>query len=61
MPGSAVDTGKVETAEDQAKRIEQATYDGMKRAMLDPEIKQMNEENARATGKQINESLVGRK
>ena len=61
MPGSAVDTGKVETSEDQAKRIEQATYDGMKRAMTDPEIKQMNEENARATGKQINESLVGRK
>ena len=61
MPGSAVDTSKVETAEDQAKRIEQATYDGMKRAMMDPEIKQMNEENAKATGKQINESLVGRK
>ena len=61
MPGSAVDTSKVETADDQAKRIEQATYDGMKRAMTDPEIKQMNEENAKATGKQINESLVGRK
>ena len=61
MPGANVDTGKVETTEDQVKRIEQATYEGMKRAMTDPEIKQMNEENARATGKQINESLVGRK
>ena len=60
-PGANTDPSKAETVEEQAKRIEEASYQGMKRAMMDPDVQKQNEENAKQTGKQINERLVGRK
>ena len=61
MPGVEADPAKVETAEEQAKRMEEATYQGTKRALMDEQVKQQTEETAKLQGQQINESLVGRK
>ncbi len=61
MPGVQATPEKVETAEEQAARMEDATYKGTKRALTDEEVKQQTEETAKIQGQQINESLVGRK
>lgn len=61
MPGVEADPAKAETAEEQAKRMEEATYQGTKRALMDEQVKQQNEETAKLQGQQLNESLVGRK
>lgn len=61
MPGVQATPEKVETAEEQAARLEDATYKGTKRALTDEEVKQQTEEAAKLQGQQINESLVGRK
>jgi len=61
MPGVQATPEKVETAEEQAARLEDATYKGTKRALTDEEVKQQTEETAKLQGQQINESLVGRK
>lgn len=60
-PGVKVEPEKVETAAEQSKRMEDATYSGTKRALTDDTVKQQNEECAKIQGQQINESLVGRK
>lgn len=60
-PGAELSTGDVETAEEKAKREEETMYQATRRAMLDPDVRKLGEENAKQTGKQINESLVGRK
>lgn len=60
-PGSKVNTDKVETAEERAARDEESMYRAVKRAQLDDEVQKQNLENARATGQQIDQSLVGRK
>jgi hypothetical protein len=36
-------------------------YNGSKRALMDREVQDQNEQNARKQGEMINESLVGRK
>lgn len=61
IPGVEADPAKAETAEEQAKRMEEATYQGTKRALMDEQVKQQNEETAKLQGQQLNESLVGRK
>ena len=60
-PGSKVDTENVETTEEQMKRQEEATFNAMKRALLDIDVQRQNEENAKIQGKQIDQSLNGRK
>lgn len=60
-PGGAVDTEKVETAEEKAAREEETMYRAVKRAQLDEDVQKQIAENAKETGKQIDESLVGRK
>lgn len=60
-PGAAVNTDKVETAEQKAARDEEAMYRAVKRAQLDEEVQQKNIDAAKVTGQQIDESLVGRK
>jgi hypothetical protein len=60
-PAANVDTSKVITNEEQTKRLEEAMYNGSKRALMDREVQDQNEQNARKQGEMINESLVGRK
>jgi hypothetical protein len=60
-PGGAVDTEKVETAEEKSAREEETMYRAVKRAQLDEDVQKQNLETAKTTGKQIDESLVGRK
>lgn len=60
-PGSKVDTENTETAEEQAKRQEETMFNAMKRALLDIDVQRQNEENAKIQGKQIDQSLNGRK
>lgn len=60
-PAAKVDTGKVVTGEEQAKRLEEAMYNGTKRALMDKDVQDRNEQNARKQGEAIQESLVGRK
>ena len=60
-PGGQVNTDKVETAEEKAAREEETMYRAVKRAQLDDEVQKQNLENAKATGQQIDQSLVGRK
>lgn len=60
-PGSKSEPEKAETAEEQRKRIEEATFEGTKRALLDAEVQKKNEENAKIQGQQIDQSLNGRK
>lgn len=60
-PAANVDTSKVVTGEEQAKRLEEAMYNGSKRALMDKDVQDRNEQNARKQGEAIQESLVGRK
>ena len=60
-PGASVEPEKVETAEEQRRRIEESTYQGTKRALLDSEVQRKNEENAKIQGREIDQSLNGRK
>ena len=60
-PGASTQPEKVETAAEQAKRIEDATFTGTKKALLDSDVQKQNEANAKTTGQQIDQSLVGRK
>lgn len=59
-PGVKAEPERVETAAEQAKRMEDAMYMGSKRALTDADVQRQNEENARLQGRQINESMVGR-
>ena len=58
--GKKADVEHVETAEEKAAREEEVQFKATKRAMLDAEVREAQEEAAKASGKQINESLVGR-
>ena len=60
-PGATTSPEKAETAEEQRRRIEEATYEGTKRALLDSDVQRQNEENAKIQGRQIDQSLNGRK
>ena len=42
------------------ERIQEATFQGTKRALLDVEVQRKNEENAKLQGREINSRLVGR-
>lgn len=60
-PGSSAEPEKVETAQEQMRRQEEATYNATKRALLDNDVQKRNEENAKIQGQQIDQSLNGRK
>lgn len=60
-PGSSAEPEKVETAQEQMRRQEEATYNATKRALLDNDVQKRNEENAKVQGRQIDQSLNGRK
>ena len=60
-PGGQVNTDKVESAEERDARNEEAMYRAVKRAQLDDDVQKQNLENAKVTGQQIDQSLVGRK
>ena len=58
--GKRAEVEHVESASEKAAREEEVQFNATKRAMLDPEVRAAQEEAAKASGKQINESLVGR-
>lgn len=60
-PGYSVEFDKVESADEQMKRQEEATFNAMKRALLDIDVQRKNEENAKLQGREIDQSLNGRK
>lgn len=59
-PGADTNVGEVYTVNINPAQIEEATYLGTKRALIDSEVRAKNEELARVQGQEINNSLVGR-
>ena len=60
-PGAKVEPEKAESPAEQLKRQEEAMFNATKRALLDIDVQRKNEENAKIQGREIDQSLNGRK
>ena len=60
-PGANIDFSMVKTEEEKTRELENAMYNGTKRALMDQEVQQQNEENAKKQGDALHDTLVGRR